>query len=407
VVSESRAYECKKVANGFRSEYLGEELNQPPGDGITSLSFPELNDELLLATSWDKQAYLYNTTSKELVTSFEHHAPILDGVDINANVKTLCGKHAGGIKCVNFFDAQSEGAHSAGWDKKLKVWNPRDSSQLAHSVQLNGKAYSMDTSGPFVVVAEIRPDRPYLRKKSPLQFASRCIRINPKGTSYALSSIEGRIAVESMGLSAEVRATAYKLRCHQRETDAGFESYPVNALCFNPRNDTLLSGGDGEVAIWNIQASKQVHRYGGYPTSISDIAVSTNGRFLAVAASYTWEQGNKQHPPDRIYIHRLEDDLKALGLASEVMADPKTEAWIDLAFLPKLIPSTSANPQGPTQSIRAKLTHDGVLQATWNRDALDAQPTHAQSLGCVQVWERCMWDLEEGSEERGLSPWVE
>lgn len=125
----------------------------------------------------------------------------------------------------------------------MKIWDPSDYSQMAQSVQLTGKAYSMDISGHVIAVAQSdriveffdarKLEKPFMRKKSPLQLATRCIRFSPGTTDYALSSIEGRIAIESLDLSPEKRASAYKLRCHQKEVEGGFESYPVNTLCFN------------------------------------------------------------------------------------------------------------------------------------------------------------------------------
>ncbi|KAJ9090384.1 hypothetical protein DSO57_1003118 [Entomophthora muscae] len=346
IITETWTSEIKMLQDNCVPGNVGKALKRPPTDGISSVTFPENNDKLLMATSWDKHAYIYDVENNELITSFNLYSPLLDGcfenaaigyiggadgrlhkLDLVAKVKTLCGSHEKGISCVKFLDSRKVPI-TGSWDKTMKIWDPIDNSQKPQCVKLTSKAISMDTSGNYIGVAQSdriveffdvrRLDTPFHRMKSSLQLATRCIRFSPRSTNYALSSIEGRIAIESFDLNPEKRASAYKIRCHLRKADDGFDSYPVNALCFNHHNGTLLSGGgDGEVCIWDIKEAKRIHRYGGYPTSISDIAVTTNGKYLAVASSYTWEQGNKEHPLDNLYIHSLEEDLQALGLASE------------------------------------------------------------------------------------------
>ena len=44
-----------------------------------------------------------------------------------------------------------------------------------------------------------------------------------------------------------------------------------------------------------------------YPTSVAALAFSRDGRTLAVAASYTYEQGDQPHPRDAIYLRPMAD----------------------------------------------------------------------------------------------------
>ena len=39
-----------------------------------------------------------------------------------------------------------------------------------------------------------------------------------------------------------------------------------------------------------------------YPTSIAAMAFNSEATYLAVASSYTHEQGDRDHPPDAIYL---------------------------------------------------------------------------------------------------------
>ncbi len=52
------------------------------------------------------------------------------------------------------------------------------------------------------------------------------------------------------------------------------------------------------------QASAQISAY---PTSVAALAFSRDGRTLAVAASYTYEQGDQPHPRDAIYLRPMAD----------------------------------------------------------------------------------------------------
>ena len=44
-----------------------------------------------------------------------------------------------------------------------------------------------------------------------------------------------------------------------------------------------------------------------YPTSVAALAFSRDGHTLAVAASYTYEQGDQPHAPDAIYLRPMSD----------------------------------------------------------------------------------------------------
>ena len=97
--------------------------------------------------------------------------------------------------------------------------------------------------------------------------------------------------------------------------------------------------------VWDGDKKKRVCQFSKYPTSISSLAFSPDGSRLVVsgglprpppslplyqgrripshradcfalvipmrAASYTWENGAKDHPPDAIYVRNVKDaDVK-------------------------------------------------------------------------------------------------
>ena len=67
------------------------------------------------------------------------------------------------------------------------------------------------------------------------------------------------------------------------------------------------AGGDGVVNIWDGANKKRLCQLPGYPTSVSALAFSREGKYLAVASSYTWEQGEKEHPADAVYVRTMND----------------------------------------------------------------------------------------------------
>ncbi len=67
------------------------------------------------------------------------------------------------------------------------------------------------------------------------------------------------------------------------------------------------TGGDGVVNIWDGQNKKRLCQMPGYATSVSALAFSRDGNYLAVAASYTWEFGEKEHPADAIYVRPIHE----------------------------------------------------------------------------------------------------
>lgn len=88
-------------------------------------------------------------------------------------------------------------------------------------------------------------------------------------------------------------------QCHR----VGDLVYPVNAIAFHPIHSTFATGGcDGNVYTWDGENKKRVGQFAGYSTSIASLAFNFDGSLLAIAASYTFEEGDKSHPPDAIYL---------------------------------------------------------------------------------------------------------
>lgn len=86
---------------------------------------------------------------------------------------------------------------------------------------------------------------PDQKRESSLKFMARDLRCMPAGDGYAMSSIEGRIAVEFFDPSSKVQALKYAFKCHRETVDVANQEddveapydkvYPVHGVVFHPR----------------------------------------------------------------------------------------------------------------------------------------------------------------------------
>jgi cell cycle arrest protein BUB3 len=162
-----------------------------------------------------------------------------------------------------------------------------------------------------------------LDRESSLKYQTRTIRFFPGGSGIALGCIEGRVAIEyltELGVdppadgssSSGGVAKKYAFKCHRK----GDLVFPVNCIEFHRGSPcTLATGGcDGEVILWNGLAKRRLAPLLSCPTSVSALAFHPLGTELAVASSYTFEQGeystvhgnHPQAPPrNEIYLRAL------------------------------------------------------------------------------------------------------
>ncbi|POM75193.1 Mitotic checkpoint protein [Phytophthora palmivora] len=133
----------------------------------------------------------------------------------------------------------------------------------------------------------------------------RCVRVFPDLTGFALASVEGRVALEYL---QEKEKRNYAFKCHRGNVDGQTLIYPVNCIAFHPTYGTFATGGcDGVVNLWDGANKKRITHLRQYPTSIAAMDFNQDGSVLAIAASYTYEQGEKDHPNDAIFLHMVQD----------------------------------------------------------------------------------------------------
>ena len=254
-------------------------------------------------------------------------------LNLETGQSNIIGKHGAAISRVRYSSATNL-LLSTSWEGTLKVWDPDVSSpSLLQTLTLPDKILAMDVSPPFphtslpnqssVAIADATPravvgmtgrniqifnlaqwrqeiDRvkgggqedaagwkAEQKRESSLKFMVRDIRCMPSGDGYAISSVEGRIAVEFFDSSAEAQAKKYAFKCHRQVVDGVDTVYPVNAMAFHPVHATFASlGGDAVMSIWDPLAKKRIRQYPKMASPLSTGAISSDGLILAAASGF-------------------------------------------------------------------------------------------------------------------------
>ncbi|CAH1761490.1 6318_t:CDS:2 [Entrophospora sp. SA101] len=307
------------------------ELFDPPSDAISSVVFSPTHSNYLIVSSWDKTVKLYDVSENSLRASFDHNAAVLDccfsdrecvysagldqcvrSFDVNTSNDTIIGTHDKAVKCIEYC-AETNMIVSGSWDATIKLWDPRanDPKIGTYSMGQGAKVFTISLVGTKLVIATAGRQLFIYDQRNMTEALQ-------KRESYASSSIEGRVAVDFFDPSPEIQARKYAFKCHRKVIDGVDTVYPVNALAFHPIHGTFASGGaDGTVNIWDGFNKKRILQYPQYPTSIASLDFSKDGQFLAIASSYTFEEGEKDHPPDSVFIRHIgENECKPKNLVN-------------------------------------------------------------------------------------------
>ncbi|KAJ1735236.1 mitotic spindle checkpoint protein Bub3 [Coemansia biformis] len=311
------------------------ELSLPPGDGISGLRFHPEDDGALLVGSWDKQVRLYDTQGDALRASHHGHQAAVLGIAFDGDggcafsggldrrvvaweggyTQTReIGRHDGEVSALEFSAGRGL-LVSGGWDRTLRGWDRRAPGEVAR-LGVDERIYSMSArdsllavalAGRTILVFDTRSlAEPLETRESSLKFPTRCIKLMPGCQGFVCGSVEGRVAVEYLGSAAR---SNYAFKCHRRAGDDGVDLvYPVNAVAFHPVQHTFVTGGsDGAVSLWDPDNKKRLKQYQGYPTSIAALDFNASGRALAIASSYVYDEGERDHPPDSIWIKPISE----------------------------------------------------------------------------------------------------
>jgi cell cycle arrest protein BUB3 len=287
-------------------------------------------------SSWDKTVRIYDAltplTSKAIHTET---GPVLDVAFMRDSTQFICGgankrvsiwqvggrqpdalgKHDDAVRCIEWHQSSNQ-IFSGSWDKSVKAWDPRNKGHTAH-VGLGGKVFSMSCSNDRLVVGlstkqvaiyDVRVlAQPMQVRDPPLKYQLRTLRCMPNGEGFACGSVEGRVAWEYF--EPQPGKAKYAFKCHRKQVEGSEHVYPVNALAFHPEHGTFASGGgDGVVSVWDGVARKRLWRLPEFETSVSSLSFSADGSRLAIAVSYTYENGPmKTTPPNKLFIRNVPD----------------------------------------------------------------------------------------------------
>lgn len=328
------------------------ELAQNPSDVISAVTFSPYTPARLLVSSWDKNVYLYDTQDGpggKLIQKYEHSSPVLDvcfgrddneafsgGLDwevrrinLESGEQTILSTHSQGVSSV-IYAPEHKLLVSGSWDSTLHLHNVDQPGEFS-TVQLESKPFSLSVSPTKLVVAmanrsvniyeldalanaagegEVVNVEPWQRRESSMKYMTRAVACMPNDAGYASSSIEGRVAVEWFDPSEESQKRKYAFKCHRQAVDGQDVVYPVHALAFHPVHGTFASGGgDGVVALWDGVNKRRIRQYQKFPSSVSSLAFSGDGKYLAVGVSPGFEDGQDDIPEGaiKVFIRELAD----------------------------------------------------------------------------------------------------
>lgn len=257
------------------------------------------------------------------------YAASVDGTLLSATLSEaavdawrVVGTHAAAVRAV--VPAVGPDAHlmlSASWDSRIRAWDPRVADappdgaapSAVATIDAGGKVYGGSRCGPHcaifitsqrrVRVVDVRNTSSFLHDRVPptLAYQLRGISATDDGLQYVVGGTEGRVAVEWLDESAK---DSFSFRCHRVDGLA----FPVNCVAHNNLYGSFATGGgDGHVSFWDGEARKRIAQYSRYPTSVASIAFDKSSTRLAIAVSYTFEEGEKDHPPDEVHVRRVDD----------------------------------------------------------------------------------------------------
>lgn len=308
-------------------------LDPAPPDAVSRASFSHSGDSVLVST-WAGTLSVYTSSNGLLKAEAPKSSrPLLDATWAGATGDALAaatvdgrvlltspkesafapwtelGRHDDAARCVvSFGDVLATGS----WDSSVRLWDGRTENAQAMKVDVEGKVYAMcrcgedsvavATSSRRVRIVDRRKPEKFVHDKTPptLQYQLRGLSARADGGQYVVGSTGGRVAVEWLDGKEE----PFSFKCHR----ADGLSFPVNTIAHNGKYGSFATGGgDGHVSFWDGAAKKRIAQYPRYPTSVASIGFDGNSDRMVIAVSYTFEEGEKDHPPDEVHIVKVDD----------------------------------------------------------------------------------------------------
>jgi cell cycle arrest protein BUB3 len=304
-----------------------DDIDDKNDNNNSSSGSDDLTDSFVVTAGLDGSIHKFKISTSEIQNVGSHYLP-----DKITNANT----NADDCACSCIKALSNHYVASAGWDSMFYIWDTKTLNNApVAKIQLPDKAFSMDaiplrdsnkhqqeqqkehhqhsihnntesyriaisTAGKRLIIIDVHQlNTPTptatitLNRESSLKYQSRICKFFPDGIGLAIGSIEGRVAIEflqELDVSPPSNMKKYAFKCH-RSNDI---VYPVNALAFHPTLGTFASGGcDGTVVTWDGLHKKKLTVLPLFETSIAALAFNHDGTQLAIASSYTFEEGDK------------------------------------------------------------------------------------------------------------------
>jgi len=235
-----------------------------------------------------------------------------------SNTVELLGKHDAGIKEVRWIPEMNV-CVTGSWDKTIKVWDGR-APQAQGTINAPERVYCMDTASPRVVVGcadkkvhvfDLRAPTAAAQSIEPLiKMQLRSLACFPNKTSFAVGSIEGRVAIHYFDQVQQSQNFAFK--CHRAGQNQN-EIYAVNVIKSHPLGTFVTCGSDGTLNIWDKDSRQRLKAFNKCPAPISAAAFNDAGTILAYSPSYDWSKGHEGAGkyPSQIFLHACSEmDVK-------------------------------------------------------------------------------------------------
>lgn len=304
-------------------------------DIVSDVKFSRTQNQLLVS-SWDKKVLLYDCSNIDKVSvlnEFESNSTVLSIVNGKGNstyVGTVDGaiqqldyenlkigpENLGeslnntpedavgtGINNLNNIEGQENMLVASDFSGKLQFIDIRMRSPVL-TRRLSNKIFNMDTTNKYLTIGmserkiEIYDHRnwnqPYQIRESGLKYQIKDLKNFPNGEGFAISSVDGRVAIEYFDPSDEAQSKKFAFKCHryndkQSQTDL---VYPINSITFNRLNNTLFTAAsDGHLCLWNWEKRKRMKQYPrfennqGIVQSIVKTDISHDYKMLCIATS--------------------------------------------------------------------------------------------------------------------------
>lgn len=308
-------------------------LDPAPQDSVSRISFFPSGRALLVST-WAGTVGVHDTATGTLRHEAKRAssaildatwtcetavaAASLDGLVMHATIGEASitdwrelGSHDQAVRSIVVLPDAGGIIASGGWDSRLRTWDVK-TAKCVLDIDAGGKVYGATNCGEQSLIfinsnsqvrlLDLRKPSEFVHDKVPptLTHQLRGISASHNGKQYVVGSTEGRVAVEWF----DDEQPSFSFKCHRLEGMA----FPVNCIAHPSKYSSFATGGgDGHVSFWDGEARKRIAQYTRYSTSVASIDFDSKSQRIAIAVSYTFEEGEKDHPPDEVHIRDLDD----------------------------------------------------------------------------------------------------